>query len=85
MARWIIQKCPSEQGGIGGFITNGFSSLVDYTLAPSTTFEVHSDQYLYRESLKRRSPMNLLLIILYLIPHSRLYFLLHRDGQQHAD
>ena len=40
MAGWVITRCISASGGMGGFVTKGFGGMLDYlidtpTLGPS--------------------------------------------------
>ena len=34
MAKYVIDKCILNWGGVGGFITEGFSQMVNHVLAP---------------------------------------------------
>ena len=36
MAGYVVQKCVTDGGGVGGFVTSGFSNMVDYVLDPNT-------------------------------------------------
>ena len=48
MAAWVLRQCVYDAGGIGGFVTKGLSSSLDYIIDPRTDFSLP-----YRKKIPR--------------------------------